>query len=399
MPGTQMGMILGTAGYMSPEQARGKEVDKRADIWAFGVVLYEMVTGQRLFEGETVSDSLAAVLTREPDLAQAPEKTRRLLASCLEKDPKKRLRDIGDWARLLEDRTALPISDSTPAPSTSRQGWGRRALAAIVLTAAVSIAATAAATRLLWRDAAPPVWTASILGGPTNSKYPRLSPDGQLLAFYAFVDELPQLGVMKPDGGSWTMLTSARDSGYVTAISWSPDSSKIYFDRYWGQPRGVFSVPPLGGEPRLLLEDAFDPESLPDGSLIVARLTDQGDHQLFHFWPESGKLEPLPAFITPTDVGNVLRASPDGKQIVYFGEGGPETRTQSPNVYVFDLACHVSRRLLPDAKIRAHHANVGWPSCIRRGGRRGSDAACERAPAGERFASRPDVVSQYRWSE
>src|SRR5580700_22804 len=91
MPGTQMGMILGTAGYMSPEQARGKEVDKRADIWAFGVVLYEMVSGKRLFEGETVSDALAAVLKEEPDLTLAPEKMRRLLRACLEKDPKKRL--------------------------------------------------------------------------------------------------------------------------------------------------------------------------------------------------------------------------------------------------------------------------------------------------------------------
>src|SRR6202795_1276861 len=81
------GMILGTAAYMAPEQARGKVVDKRADIWAFGVVLYEMLTGKGLFEGETVSDSLAAILTRKPDLAQAPEKTRRLLSSCLEKDP------------------------------------------------------------------------------------------------------------------------------------------------------------------------------------------------------------------------------------------------------------------------------------------------------------------------
>jgi len=98
-PGTQIGMILGTAGYMSPEQARGKEVDKRADIWAFGVVLYEMITGKLLFEGETVSDSLAAVLKEEPDLNVAPEKVRRRLRACLEKDPKKRLRDIGDVGR------------------------------------------------------------------------------------------------------------------------------------------------------------------------------------------------------------------------------------------------------------------------------------------------------------
>src|SRR5215470_16474156 len=80
---TQAGMILGTAGYMSPEQARGKAVDKRADIWAFGVVLYEMLTGERLFQGETVSDTLAAVLKEEPDLAQVPVKVRRLLRLCL----------------------------------------------------------------------------------------------------------------------------------------------------------------------------------------------------------------------------------------------------------------------------------------------------------------------------
>ena len=106
MPGTQMGMILGTAGYMSPEQARGQEVDKRADIWAFGVVLYEMLTGKRLFEGATVSDSLAAILRAQPDLTLVPEKTRRLLGACLEKDPRKRLRDIGDVWRLLEDPPA-----------------------------------------------------------------------------------------------------------------------------------------------------------------------------------------------------------------------------------------------------------------------------------------------------
>src|SRR5579864_5090952 len=88
---TQMGVLLGTAAYMSPEQARGKPVDKRADIWAFGVVLYEMVTGERLFEGETLSDTLAAVLRHEPDWEAVPEQVGRLLRSCLQKDPAQRL--------------------------------------------------------------------------------------------------------------------------------------------------------------------------------------------------------------------------------------------------------------------------------------------------------------------
>src|SRR5271154_5368778 len=100
---TRAGMILGTAAYMAPEQARGQAVDKRTDIWAFGVVLYEMLTGKRLFDGETVSDTLAQVLTKEPDWEQVPAKVRRLLEACLQKDPKQRLQAIGDWRLLLTE--------------------------------------------------------------------------------------------------------------------------------------------------------------------------------------------------------------------------------------------------------------------------------------------------------
>jgi Tol biopolymer transport system component len=117
MPGTQIGMILGTAGYMSPEQARGKVVDKRADIWAFGVVLYEMVTSKRLFEGETVSDTLAAVLKEEPDLTLAPEKIRRLLRACLQKDPKQRLQAIGDWKLLLDEHAVVHAASAPSRPA------------------------------------------------------------------------------------------------------------------------------------------------------------------------------------------------------------------------------------------------------------------------------------------
>src|SRR5580658_5996977 len=107
---TQAGVILGTAAYMSPEQARGKPVDKRADIWAFGVVLYELLTGKRLFEGEDLTETLASVLKDKPDLSAVPVPARRLLERCLEKDPKKRLRDIGDMELLL-------ATEATPAPA------------------------------------------------------------------------------------------------------------------------------------------------------------------------------------------------------------------------------------------------------------------------------------------
>jgi serine/threonine-protein kinase len=113
--GTDVGMIVGTAAYMSPEQAKGKSVDKRADIWAFGVVLYELLTGERLFEGEGVADTLAQVLTKQPDWGRVPAKARGLLQSCLEKDPKQRLRDIGDATRLLQE-DAEPGSSRVSPP-------------------------------------------------------------------------------------------------------------------------------------------------------------------------------------------------------------------------------------------------------------------------------------------
>src|SRR5207247_1415681 len=112
---TQAGVILGTAAYMSPEQARGKSVDKRADIWAFGAVLYEMLTGKKAFPGETISDSLAAILAKEPDwTALPPGSPMELLRRCLEKDPKQRLRDIGDalW------------TERAPGLAVRRAPWG-----------------------------------------------------------------------------------------------------------------------------------------------------------------------------------------------------------------------------------------------------------------------------------
>src|ERR1051326_1382907 len=104
---TSAGMILGTVGYMSPEQARGKPVDKRTDIWAFGVILDEMLTGRQLFAADTVSDTLAAVLTKEPDWTKLPAEPKRLVQACLEKNPARRLHDLADgW--LLLDKTAVP---------------------------------------------------------------------------------------------------------------------------------------------------------------------------------------------------------------------------------------------------------------------------------------------------
>ena len=136
---THQGVILGTAAYMSPEQARAKPADKRSDIWAFGVVLYEMVTGRRLFKGDSVTDVLAAVVKDTPDLSAAPVSVRRLLEKCLEKDPRKRLRDISGAALLLEDAD-VPIGDARAAlPATTVvRPWKRMAIASAIVAASRS---------------------------------------------------------------------------------------------------------------------------------------------------------------------------------------------------------------------------------------------------------------------
>ena len=156
---TQMGMIIGTAAYMSPEQAKGKAIDRRADIWAFGAVLYEMLTGQRAFAGGDVSDTLAYVLTKEINWtilpADTPDSIRQLVHRCLERDPRERLRDIGEARIGIKGSGTVPlafVADSAVAPRL--QVWQRPVPLAL---AALGIAAIASVT--VWsltRPAPPP---------------------------------------------------------------------------------------------------------------------------------------------------------------------------------------------------------------------------------------------------
>jgi eukaryotic-like serine/threonine-protein kinase len=178
---TQAGVVLGTAAYMSPEQAKGKPVDKTSDIWAFGVVLYEMLTGKQLHQGETVSDTLASVLKDAPDLSRVSPRVRRLLRSCLQKDSNQRLLEIGDWKLLLDDDTAQTVSKPGP-----RSRWMWPAIAALFL-----VIATAAIGLLLFRakPLAPPEVRSQIPQPEGLTFNPgtqaTISPDGRWLAFAA----------------------------------------------------------------------------------------------------------------------------------------------------------------------------------------------------------------------
>jgi len=250
-------------------------------------------------------------------------------------------------ARLETDAALAAPEQPAVAPETKPRSispW-------MVVAAAALLIGAGAAVWQAGRAPAQELWSGVMLGGPAKAFQPRLSPDGQLLAFLAFIDQLPQLAVMKPNGGSCIILTSDREHGYIATAAWASDGSKIYFDRIWGDPLGIYSVPPLGGEPRLVLDQASGPAPLPDGSLIVVKVTDKGDNQLFHFWPETGKLEALPAFLQNwSDIPPMLRAFPDGKELVYFGTTAKD-RLQSARMLVLDLVSRDARELAPGLRI------------------------------------------------
>jgi Tol biopolymer transport system component/predicted Ser/Thr protein kinase len=216
---TEAGAILGTAAYMPPEQARGKPVDKRADIWAFGVVLYEMLTGERLFQGEDVVETLAAVVHKEPDLSRVPERVRRLLKRCLEKDPKKRLRDITGMEFLLEE----PAAAASP-PQARSQRW-RYVVAAAVLAALVAVSVD-----VLFFHLRAPVeqtlrYTIAAPEGSTLHSF-AISPDGRTLVIAAAVGGKRQLWMRPMDALQFQPMSFTEDAVYPF---WSPDSRYIGF--------------------------------------------------------------------------------------------------------------------------------------------------------------------------
>ncbi|HYM26326.1 MAG TPA: protein kinase, partial [Vicinamibacterales bacterium] len=304
---TSDGTLLGTAPYMSPEQARGKPVDKRTDIWAFGCVLFEMITGRRAFAGETTSDVIAAILQREPDWSAIPAGTpdglRALVERCLDKDPKRRLRDIADagwyfdrpaarvdsggrraaWAplfgvgvacALLGAGAAYVLRGRAPASSGSGvvQGSMRFTLppiAAPVISADGSTLAWTAAAK----DGVIRVFTRRIdqpdaveLRGTDGAALPFLAPDGHAIGFFAG-------GMLKRvEVATASVQTISRSAAVSLGGTWSANDVIVYSDRF-----GLHQIPAAGGESRLVapLNKQFhenslrSPQFLPDGRHFV----------------------------------------------------------------------------------------------------------------------------------
>ncbi|HKE24699.1 MAG TPA: protein kinase [Bryobacteraceae bacterium] len=365
MPITDPGAAVGTIYYMSPEQARGQPgLTPQSDQFSFGLVLYELVAGRRAFQRGSAPETMTAIIREDPEplMEPIPAPLRWIIERLLSKTPEGRYDSTRDLYReLRQTRDGLPQSVAPPASggNVPRAGWRWLWAAAVVI--AVAAGGLVGSRWPSLRHTVAPMWAGARLGGPVVAFSPRLSPDGQMLALLALVDRQTQVAIMKPDGGSWNVLTHDSSNGSVVNVSWARDGSRLFFDRFWEQAAGVYSIPPLGGEPTLLLEDGWAPQALPDGSLVVLKRTPRGHDQVFRFWPESGRTEPLPAYLDLFDAGPPLRAFADGKEVVFIGateEGGLEAGVKT---YILDLATRKSRRLDPQAPVDPTDFQLGIP--------------------------------------
>ena len=323
---TQMGVIMGTAAYMSPEQARGKTVDKRADIWAFGAVLFEMLTGRRAFAGEDVSLTLSAVLQREPDFSELPSgmpaRVRQVLGVCLRKDSKQRIGDVRDVRLTLEGAFDTPSAPEPPAVTSKTFRWERISWAAVVL----AVLAAFVAQRPPTPETSIPT-TARLAISPTGEAFGMgfaLSPDGLRLAYSAtpaesrvrtlwvrHLDEAvgrPLLGTEGAEYPFWSpdslsigffagneVKRISSDGGAVQALcaaparprggSWNQDDVIIFAG--WAGP--VQHVPAAGGDPIVIRApdttraevSAHWPTFLPDGRRYLYRLRSHNENALY----------------------------------------------------------------------------------------------------------------------
>jgi serine/threonine protein kinase/Tol biopolymer transport system component len=284
------GMILGTAAYMSPEQARGQAVDKRADVWAFGCVLYELLTGRSAFAGPTVSDTLASILQREPDWtvlpADVPPPVRSLLRRCLEKDPRRRRRDIGDVRAELDDAIARPApADAEPAIVAPRSTLRIALLATAALAGAIAIAAGTIALWPRWQNPLENAEVIRLTDFPGAENDAAISPDGRLVVFlsdrtgpfraYFREIETSSFGGGAGGGGELVDVTPEEEnfpgsrSHGIRRVAFTRDSSQIWFAA--GPNRRPRLVPTIGrsAPQQFLRPGAAEVAWSPDGKEIV----------------------------------------------------------------------------------------------------------------------------------
>jgi len=346
---TQAGMILGTAAYMSPEQAKGRAADKRSDVWAFGCVLFEMLTGTRAFEGEDVSDTLAAILRGEPDWnalpAGVPGHVRAIVRQCLARDRKTRIPDIA-VARFMLDQPP----PASPAVSPAATPANRRRLGALwpVATGVLALTTIASAGAWYMARAARPAVTRFFVLPPENTSFnsasrtgaaPAISPDGRLLAFTVRDSAGKILLWVRPIDSLTAQPLAGTDGAAFPA--WSPDSRFIVFSA----PGRLMRIAASGGPSQTVC--AFSGPTIIGRGIAWSRdgviAFNNGPGPLFRISSAGGQptsFVPLPAGVTSLNFPSFL---PDQHHLLAFGASASD---DVAGIYVLSLDTGESKRLM-----------------------------------------------------
>jgi eukaryotic-like serine/threonine-protein kinase len=318
---TGVGVVLGTAAYMSPEQARGRTVDKRTDIWAFGCVLYECLAGRQVFAGETVSDLIARILEREPDWnalpARTPDRIRDLLRRCLEKDVRRRLRDIGDARIEIEDVITARVSSSDASQAASRRA---RLPSRQLLTGAALVLVTVAATSFVASHfgraplLSPVRFVIPEMPGThieIDGVHPALSPDGRTLAYRAS----DSTGTFRLWVRPLESLTARELPGTEGAqmMFWSPDSRSIGF---FSRQQKLMKIAASGGAPEAI-SDVKAPRGATwsrDGVILFAPVS---EGVIYRVSANGGVSVPVTTLDSTETAHRYPVFLPDGKHFLY----------------------------------------------------------------------------------
>ena len=318
MSQTDVGVILGTAAYMAPEQVTGKLVDKRADIWAFGCVFYEMLTGRSAYQADTSQEAMASILRDEPDLTKVPAQARRLLKRCLEKDPQKRLRHIGDVMALLDEPPSAEHTTITaPAPPvtiTRRRLWPAAA-------AAVAIIGLGLAVWTLWRPQAaageavrfeiPPSPDMQFFYGGAMA----VSPDGRWMVFPAVGQDGVSRYWLRSIGTVEARPLPGTETAYVPA-AWSWDSRYVIFNTL--SNRQLRRVDIQGGPPQTLADAASGLNGLASSESGGIVFGTAANLPLFRVPAGGGTPVPVTALAAGDIAHRFPQFLPDGRRFLYL---------------------------------------------------------------------------------
>ena len=356
LSGTMGGHIIGTAAYMSPEQAKGRPVDRRTDIFAFGCVLFEMLSGRPAFDGEDVTEILAQVVTREPDWdrlpASVPKRVRELLRLCLQKDTKRRRRDAGDLI-LDIDQIMAELSNVAPVAIVQSPSYPRVAWIAAMVFAVVAIVAIAFQFR-----SAPTSPEMRLDITARAMRYPAqfaLSPDGLSVVYSASTEGTQRLWLRRLDRVEAQPLAGTEGGGLPF---WAPDSRSIGFVA----SNRLFTLDLDSGPPRLLTGAGLATGGAwnQDGVILFAPLSLSGP--LFRIPASGGEAVPVTKLDASINSSRIPRFLPDGKHFLFYVVGRPDQQ----GVYLGSLDGTAPKRLTP-ADAHGEYVEPGYVAFINQG--------------------------------